>query len=147
MATSYSEIYEAFIYKIEGYKLMMLLEEDREKIISKYMKAVCRKIHNKCKNYVDLSDRDDTLEQFNTDIGEEVVDIIAESMITEWLKPKIYSDELLESRLNTKDFTEFSNANLIKQAKEVYLMSAKTSLALVNNYTYSHDDIADVNKP
>lgn len=147
IATSYSEIYEAFIYKIEGYKLMMLLQEDRENIIAKYMKAVCRKIYKKCKKYVDLMDKDDELEQFNTDIDEDVIDIIAESMVTEWLKPKIYSDELLESRLNVKDFTEFSNANLINHTKEVYLISAKTSLALINNYTYSHDDVADVNKP
>ena len=48
MATSYSEIYQAFIFKIEGYKLLSLLNEEREKIISIYMTAVCRKIQKKC---------------------------------------------------------------------------------------------------
>lgn len=147
MATSYSEIYQAFMYKIEGYKLTMLLIEDREKIIGIYMTSVCRKIQSKCKKYVNLTDRDDELQQFNTDIDEDMIDIIAECMITEWLKPKIYSDELLESRLNTKDFTEFSPAKLIEHTRYVYEMSVKASTAMVNNYTYSHGDIADVNKP
>lgn len=147
MATSYSEIYQAFIFKIEGYKLLSLLNEEREKIISIYMTAVCRKIQKKCKKYVDLSDRDDSLQQFNTDIDEDMIDIISECMITEWLKPKIYSDELLESRLNTKDFTEFSPAKLIEHTRYVYEMSENNSRAMVNNYTFSHDDVAELNKP
>lgn len=147
MATSYSEIYQAFIFKIEGYKLLSLLNEEREKIINIYMTAVCRKIQKKCKKYVDLSDRDDSLKQFNTDIDDDMIDIISECMITEWLKPKIYSDELLESRLNTKDFTEFSPAKLIEHTRYVYEMSENNSRAMVNNYTFSHDDVAELNKP
>ena len=146
MATSYSDVYEAFIFKIEGYKLLMLLNEDRERIIDKYMTAVCRKIQKKCAKYVDLADRDDLLQQFNKDIDEDIIDIIAECMITEWLKPKIYSDELLQSRLNTKDFTEFSPAKLIEHTRYVYEMSQKESKAMVNNYTFSHGDIAELNK-
>lgn len=146
MATSYSDIYQAFMFKIEGYKLLMLLTEDREKIINIYMTAVCRKIQKKCKKYVNLADRDDVMQQFNTDIDEDMIDIIAECMITEWLKPKIYSDELLESRLNTKDFTEFSPAKLIEHTRYVYEMSEKTSKVMVNNYTFSHDDVAELNK-
>lgn len=147
MATPYSVIYEAFVFKIEAYKLLMLLDEDREEIIGKYLLAVCRKNQRKCKPYVDLSDRDEKLQQFNTDIDDDMVDIIAECMITEWLRPKIYSDELLESRLNTKDFTEFSPAKLIEHTRYVYEMSCNESRALINNYTFSHDDVSDVNKP
>ena len=78
---------------------------------------------------------------------EDMIDIISECMITEWLKPKIYSDELLESRLNTKDFTEFSPAKLIEHTRYVYEMSENNSRAMVNNYTFSHDDVAELNKP
>ena len=36
MATPYSEIYQAFIFKVKGYDLLMLLDEDREDILHIY---------------------------------------------------------------------------------------------------------------
>lgn len=146
MATPYSEIYEAFIYKVKAYDLLMLLDEDREDILFVYMKAVCKRIAKKVKNYVDLLKFDDELKEFKNEIDYDLIDIIAECMITEWLRPQMYSDELLESRLNTKDFTEYSPAKLIEQIRYVYEMSKKESLVAINNYTFSHGDIAELTK-
>lgn len=146
MATPYSEIYEAFIYKVKAYDLLMLLDEDREDILFVYMKAVCKRIAKKVKDYVDLLKFDDELKEFKNEIDYDLIDIIAECMITEWLRPQMYSDELLESRLNTKDFTEYSPAKLIEQIRYVYEMSKKESLVAINNYTFSHGDIAELTK-
>lgn len=146
MATPYSKIYEAFIFKVKAYDLLMLLEEDREDILYIYMTSVCRKVFKTVMPYVDLSDRNEDTKEFNNDINDDVIDIIAECMITEWLKPQMYSDELLESRLNTKDFTEYSPAKLIEQMRYVYEMSKKESNVIINNYTFSHGDIAELNK-
>ena len=146
MATSYSEIFNAFMYKIEGYKLIPLVTEDRERIINIYLTAACRKAYKKCRQYVDLNDRDDKMQEFHIDLEDDMIDILAECMITEWLKPKLYSDELIESRLNTKDFTEFSPAKLIEQVRAVYDMSELASKVAINNYTFSHGDIAELNK-
>jgi len=145
MATSYSEIYEAFIFKVKGYDLLSLLTEDREDILNMYMVSVCRKINKKVKAYADLT-RDDDLKEFPSDIDDDLIDIIAECMITEWLKPQIYSDELLESRMNTKDFSEYSPAKLIEHIRYVFQMSEKNSKTAINNYTFSHNDIAELNK-
>lgn len=146
MATPYSKIYEAFIFKVKAYDLLMLLEEDREDILYIYMTSVCRKVFKTVMPYVNLSDRNEVAKEFNNDIDDDVIDIIAECMITEWLKPQMYSDELLESRLNTKDFTEYSPAKLIEQMRYVYEMSKKESNVIINNYTFSHGDIAELNK-
>lgn len=146
MATPYSEIYEAFIYKVKAYDLLMLLDEDREDILFVYMKAVCKRIAKKVRDYVDLLKFDDELKEFKNEIDYDLIDIIAECMITEWLRPQMYSDELLESRLNTKDFTEYSPAKLIEQIRYVYEMSKKESLVAINNYTFSHGDIAELTK-
>ena len=147
MATSYSEIFNAFMYKIEGYKLIQLLTEDRERIIKIYLTAACRKAYKKCKKYADLTDRDDVMQEFHTDLEDDMIDILAECMITEWLRPKLYSDELIESRLNTKDFTEFSPAKLIEQVRATYDLSERASKAAISNYTYSHEDIAELTEP
>lgn len=146
MATPYSKIYEAFIFKVKAYDLLMLLEEDREDVLYIYMTSVCRKVFKTVMPYVDLSDRNEDTKEFNNDIDDDVIDIIAECMITEWLKPQMYSDELLESRLNTKDFTEYSPSKLIEQMRYVYEMSKKESNVIINNYTFSHGDIAELNK-
>ena len=111
----------------------MLLPEDREEILSKYLRAACRKISNKFKKYVDLT-RDDNLQEFEASIDEDVIDILAEVMVYEWLKPQMYSNELLESRLNTKDFTEFSPAKLIENIRLVYNMATDAANAAINNY-------------
>ena len=147
MATSYSQIYTAFIYKIEGYKLMALVTDDREKLINTYLTAACRKAYKKCLDYVDLSKRDDIIQEFDEDLEDDMIDILAECMVCEWLKPKLYSDELIESRLNTKDFTEFSPAKLIEQIRNVYDMSETAAKVGINNYTFSHRDIAELNRP
>lgn len=147
MATPYSKVYEAFIFKVKAYDLLMLLEEDREDILYIYMVSVCKKVAKTVKPYVDLLDSNKEAKEFNKDIDEDIIDIIAECMITEWLKPQMYSDELLESRLNTKDFTEYSPAKLIEQMRYVYEMSKKESKVAINNYTFSHGDIAELNKP
>ena len=78
-------------------------------------------------------------------LDEDEIDILAELMIAEWLKPMMYDDELLESRLNTKDFTEYSPAKLIEQIRMVYSMNRKESKALINNYTFTHGDVGEVN--
>lgn len=147
MATSYSEIYDAFIFKVKAYELLMLLENEREDILETYLIAACRKAARKVRKYVDLLDMDKETKEFNDDIDADLIDIIAECMITEWLKPQMYSDELLESRLNTKDFTEYSPAKLIEHIRYVYQMSEKASLVAINNFTFSHDDVAEINKP
>lgn len=145
MATPYSDVFEAFIFKIEGYKLLMLLPEDREELMTKYLTAACRQMQSKVKKYVDLT-RDDLLQSFEEELDGDIIDILAEVMVYEWLKPQMYSNELLESRLNTKDFTEFSPAKLIENIRYVYEMATHAANTAVNNYTFRHGDVADLTK-
>ena len=85
------------------------------------------------------------LKTFNTTLELDEIDILSEFMVSCWLQPQIHSDELLESRLNTKDFSEYSPAKLIEQIKSVYYTSSKNAVILMKNYTYSHGDVGDVN--
>ena len=113
MATPYSDVINSFIMKIEGYKLLTLLPEDREEVIMFYLNSARSKFYKKCKH--DLLDVDTENKLFLDTLTIDEIDILSEIMIVEWLSPQIYSDELLESRLNTKDFTEYSPAKLIEQ--------------------------------
>ena len=138
MATPYSDVYNEFLGKITDYDLPKFIDTDREEILFGFMKSACVKFKKVW--LVDLYDRDEVLKQFNQSLDDEVIDIISELMITEWLKPKVLSSENLKNCLSTKDFSLFSPANLLKETRETYDMCKKESNRLINNYSFENAD-------
>ena len=67
----------------------------------------------KCKN--NLNDRDDILEQFNMTLFDEDIEILANLMVIEWLRPQVNNLELLKQALSSKDFNISSQANHLKE--------------------------------
>ena len=144
MATPYSDVINSFIMKVEGYKLMALLPEDRVDIIMFYMNSAIAKFYKKCKH--DLLNVDTENNMFNETLSIDDIDVLSEIMIVEWLSPQIYNDELLESRLNTKDFTEYSPAKLIEQINAVYKESKKRVKYMIIQYTYDNGNVRDLDE-
>ena len=142
MATPYSDVINNFLGKITDYELPKFLLTERETIVYGYMVTSCSKFKRLCK--VDLSDRDDTEKQFNQDLDDEIIDIITESMIVEWLKPKLYSLENLRNVLNTKDYTQFSPANLLDKIQTTYKEAKLESKRMMNNYSHYHGKIDEI---
>lgn len=135
MGTPYSVVYQEFVFKIRGYELLSLYSDEREELAKIYMNSACRKFNKKSKH--NLYTRTKADDGFEETLEEEEIDIITEWMVVEWLKPQLHSDELLESRLNTKDFTEFSPAKLIEQIRGVYKEAEKRVKYMTINYTYT----------
>lgn len=144
MATSFDEIYKKFLFKVKAYELQMLLPEQKEEILQIYLEASITQFYRRCK--VNLEDIDLELLQFNETLSLEEKNILAEYMVVEWLRPQLLSDELLESRLNTKDFTEYSTSKLIEQIRAVYDTSQRKARQLLVNYTYNCMDIEGLTK-
>ena len=116
MATPYSDVFNVFLGKITDYDLPKFNDIDREDILEGYMVSACVKFNKVC--LVDLYDRNNDSKQFNNDLDDEIIDIITENMLVEWLKPKLLSTENLENALSTKDFSLFSPANLLGNIRE-----------------------------
>jgi hypothetical protein len=114
--TPYEEIYSAFSNKIKDYDLAELPIDAFEDILNSFMKSAIVKFKNCSK---DLSQRDDLLKQFNIDLSDEEIEIIASLMIVEWLNPSINTTELLQQNMSTKDFNIFSPANQLKENKDL----------------------------
>jgi hypothetical protein len=142
MTTPYSEIYNTFLGKITDYDLPKFDDVDREDIIFGYMKSACVNFNKVCK--IDLYDRDEILKQFNNGLDDEIVDIISELMLVEWLKPKVLSTENLKNCLSTKDFSLFSPANLLKEMRETLTLCKNNARSLINNYSFSHADFNEL---
>jgi hypothetical protein len=133
MATAYSTVYNAFLGKITDFDILEFEEADRETTLKNLLKSACP---NFKVSKDDLSDRDDDQEQFNVDLSDISVEIISELMIVEWLKPKLYKSDFFENVLNTKDFSMFSPANLLKEVRETYNQALKNAKVLMIDYSY-----------
>lgn len=139
MATPYSKIIETFVGKVSDYDLPKFTDIEKETIIVGFMISACTKFARICK--VDLYDRDETLKQFNQNLDDEIIEIITETMLVEWIKPKVLSSENLKNCLSTKDYSLFSPANLLKELRVTLDSLKKESKRLINNYSFAHADL------
>lgn len=142
MATSYEKVYESFLSKISDFDWLEMSEEDMKGCMHDLLKQAVARFQKHCKT--DLSERDNT--EFSNDLTDVEIDILSEIMIENWLKPKLYNSELLRNRLSTKDFSQFSPANLLKVIKETYEFSHRRSETEINRYTFAENDVRDLKK-
>ena len=139
MATPYSKVIEVFLNKITDMDLPKFDDITRDIIVIGYMKSACTKFAKVCE--MDLYDRDDEILEFRCDLDDEVIDIITENMLVEWLKPKVLFSDNLSNVLNTKDFSMYSPANMLKELRETLAYLKKNARALVNNYSFAHSEV------
>lgn len=138
MSTPYSEIIDNFSKMIYEHRLTILTEDERDCWIEALMKTACSKFANTCRQ--DLTEQNYEQRYFEANLSDIEIDIICNYMICEWLKPYLYSSEVLRERLSTRDYSEYSPANLIEKINTVYNESKKNARLLAVNYTYSNRD-------
>jgi hypothetical protein len=134
--TSYSQIYEVFLNKISDYDFLNLEESEVNSIMYNYLRSAIVWFSS-CRQ--DLSDRDDTLKQFNIDLTDEEIEILSTLMIPEWLKPRINTTENIKQHMSTKDFQMFSQANHLKELKDLKKDCTREAQQLMSRYSYSKD--------
>lgn len=146
MSVSYDVFTGAFLSKVTEYDFFNLDDYTRNSIVDGYMKRACAQFDKICK--YDLSDRDDIVRQFRFDIPDdeidEIVDIVSEGMLVQWMKPFVYKQDNLMSVLNTKDFTTYSPAELLRQVGSAYNSVNKTFTNAMREYSYKHGDLTEL---
>lgn len=146
MGVSYDTFTKAFLEKITEYDFVMLSKEISADLVDGYMKRACAQFNRICK--YDLSARDDTNRVFNINIPnediDEIIDIVSEGMIVQWLKPYTYKSENLENVLNTKDYTTYSPAELLLRVSNAYKMAQRDFRNMRVDYSYNHGDLGSL---
>ncbi len=133
MATSYEDIYARFTPKVTDYSYLNLVEDEIEDTLETFLKSSIIKFR-----YCDkLSDRDETLKQFNEDLTDEEQEILAILMSVEFLTPKLLTDDLLKQTLSSKDYSLYSQANHIKEIRQLRDVFQKEANGLMILYTFS----------
>lgn len=146
MSVSYDVFAGAFLSKITEYSFIKIPDEYRTAIVDAYMKRAIVKFSKVCKYKLD--DYDDSERVIISDIPEyeldEVVDIVSEGMLEQWMKPYVYRQENLENVLNSRDFTTYSPAELLLRIGNAYAKVQKDYTNMVREYSYNHGDLSDL---
>ena len=142
MATPFSEIYERAIFKFADRNLLKLTGDEKEAVLEKYLLSSQARFSNICR--IDLSDRDEEKKQYNNTLDESSIEILALGVAYYWLRARVLRVELMKNNLSTKDFTVFSNANLLKEVRSTRDMLYKEWLGLMNDYSFRNGDIANL---
>lgn len=137
--TKYKTIFDKFKDKITDYDLPLYDEETQNSILLSLMNTACIRFKRVCK--VNLSDRDDVLSEFGNDLDDEIIDIITEIMLEGWLKPALNNIENLRNCLNTKDYNQYSPANLLNAVQNTYNLCRQRAKSMINEYSFAYSDV------
>jgi predicted AlkP superfamily phosphohydrolase/phosphomutase len=140
--TTFDNIIEMFLRKVTSYSWSGYLDAEKDYIIDGYMIAACSKFYT-CD--VNLSDRDNNNRIFNRDLTDEIIDIITDGMIVEWLKPIYYNSDNFEMVLSTRDLSASSIGNLLKEIRESYVECKNSFNKAIKDYSYNHNDVRGLN--
>lgn len=136
MRTSYSEVYFNFTNKIRDFYLKNEFKNNPElgeKILFGYLIGAIPRF-TYCKQ--DLSLRDDYLGEFKFTLTEMEKEILATLMLVQYLNPKINSDDYLLRQLGSKDYTQFSPTNQLKELKDLKKIITDEANLLMIEYYY-----------
>ena len=141
--TPYKAFIDTFLDKISDYKLLNYEDYLVDELAVGYMKRVCTKFDKICQ--ADLSQQDDSEYAFLSDeIDDEIIDIVTDGMVVEWLRQYVNNSDNLENILNTKDFTMYSSKNLLAEVKSLYQDEQKAFTNSMREYSYNHGDLSNL---
>lgn len=146
MSVSYDVFTGAFLSKITEYDLLELDDDEKEEIVDGYMKrALSLSTFKKVCDIDFVGSANDSSRTFSVDVDDElldeIVDIISEGMISQWLKPYVYKQENLENVLNTRDYSLYSPAELLLRIGNAYQKSQKDYIQMIREYSFNHGDL------
>lgn len=147
MNISYDMFTGAFLSKITEYEFLSVPDENRTAIIDGYMKRAITSFNKIC--VFDLiGSAVDERREFNVDIPEEdveeILEIVSEGMVVQWLKPYLYKQELLESVLNTRDFTTYSPSEMLSRVGSAYQNAQRDYTQMIREYSFNHNDLTEL---
>ena len=114
MNTELEEIYGMFLSSITDYNIPLMSNDDfEEEMLVLLKKSIARFRFKK-----DIA-IDELMGEFTRELTDEEKNILALGMVSEWVKPKIYSVEVMKMKMNSKDYQLFSESNHIDKLRNI----------------------------
>lgn len=145
MTIPYDLFTEAFLNKVTSFDFPSDTY-NRQQQVDGYMKRAVAQFNHVCK-YDLTASADDVVREYTVDVRpedvDEIVDIVSDGMVVQWLQPYSFRTELLESQLNNRDFTGYSPSALLQQITATYKEVRQRYAYRVRAYTYDHYELED----
>lgn len=139
MATELSYVIEQFTYRVRDYNWADYLPSELDQIVYSYLRSSISSFKRICKS--DLTVQND---EIVGDLTEEEIAILVDGMILEWMKPYVYSSDNFRNGMNTKDYSVFSPANLLKEMNNTYTALKQEHDHEIVKYSYSYGNVSEL---
>lgn len=140
MATPYEKIYNRFSQKITDFNLIEVDDYNLEKMLLSWLSS---SIVNVRKRDHDLSLRDDELQEFNEDLSDLEIELLALGMKLAWIDQYLNSTENVLQFIGGKEEKYYSQANHIAEIRELRKDTLREMNSLHNYDTYTNNSYFD----
>ena len=145
MAIPYDAFTGAFLDKISEFELLQLDDNIRTEMIDNYRKRAVSAFRKNCRKDLFTTGNEET-RTYDIDVDDadldELVDIISEGMIVQWMRPYVYQADLLRNLMNTRDYTLYSPAELLLRVGNQYKSAQRDFTQMIREYSYNHGDLS-----
>lgn len=107
--TNIDSVYEVFLSKFDDYTWLVIDKDVIRKLMRTYLNSSISKFKKTCKHELVITDN-----AFSVELTDSEIEILAKLMLINYLNPKIVREENLRQNITTKDYNDFSKANLLK---------------------------------
>ena len=139
MGTPLDEIFDRFYSLIKDTDLAKLDDEDLYKLTKVYYEMASTRF-KECKNNLELIQDSEGNYSIVGKLTVEEQNIIAQGMILYWIESKTNYNKLMKNQINTKDYNQLSNANVLLRLNELLDYYRKNFLRQRKAYSRRMDD-------
>ena len=144
MATPYEKIYSSFLQRVEMEDFNSFTEDEQNEMLLQWMNSALGYIELNGLDIVhDLSRRDDTFEEFEEDLKQFEIEIIALYMVVAWYEPRINGLEHTLLMVGSSGEKWTNQQKHWTSMVEVRNAVAHEARALVREYRYRNNDYLD----
>lgn len=131
--TSTDIIKDMFLSLINDRELAIIAQEDAEHLINNWLRFATMEFHN-CRKDLTIEKTNEFESHIIGDLDNEEIGILAYAMLLSWVEPKIRCLDVIKSKVNTREFNQTSNANLLSKLNDLHELSEKKVRTLKNRY-------------
>jgi hypothetical protein len=135
MATLFDDIYNSFLMKVSDYSYLELTEAELEDNFVKFLRSACVNFRQSESDlFINFNEE---AKQFDIDLDNYEIEILATLMVIEYLTPHIVSTENLRQLIGNREFKFYSQANLLSELQKLRRMFRLEATQLISEYTYA----------
>lgn len=139
MGTPLDEIFDTFYSLIKDTDLAKLSDDDLYKLTKVYYEMASTRF-KECKSNLELVQDEDGNHYVTDKLTIEEKNIIAQGMVFYWIESKANYNKLMKNQINTKDYNQLSNANVLLRLNELLEYYRREFNRLRKAYTKNYDE-------